>query len=57
MAKVLAHTVIYDLYATVLFKYNLSPEKVTSSKKNLAWFHDHVQQFINEFTMRYQKLE
>ena len=56
VAKVLAHTVIYDLYATVLFKYNLSPEKVTS-EKNLECFRNHVQHFINEFTTRCQKLE
>lgn len=52
VAKVLSHTVLYDLYAMVLLKYNLSAEKVTCDPTILAWFNNHVQQFVDSLNLQ-----
>ena len=47
VASVLSHTVLYDLYAVVLLKYNLRAERVAQDPKFLTWFNNHVQQFVD----------
>ena len=51
VAEVLSHTVLYDLYAMVLLKYNLSAERVAQDPTVLAWFNSHVQQFIDSLNL------
>ena len=52
VAEVLSHAVLYDLYAMVLLKYNLSAESVARDPRVLAWFNNHVQQFVDSLNLR-----
>ena len=48
--EVLAQVVLYDLYATVLFKYNLRAEHVVNIRRRSVWFRNHVQKFVDKYT-------